>query len=292
MKVPGKTAMVLLHACASSESGRFSKHHHQLKSLLAEAKRIGSQPVIIMPTDAVASHPPSASELAELQTHGFKIVRAAWTEPPSASATLPVGGSCSSKSYLVLHALALNGYDAVAVYDEQAVVQHGTEHLMTCAAQKRLITTSSPSAPISSAIFAVKPNGVHYKAAMQFAADGHFSKSNSSTGSVWMDNDAGTDGEVPTSECGIGLLHALFYGDRYHADAEAVFRGLGLVNKKEGEYDLVVRPKALRLDRCTWNRHASDAAACGALETRGSSSSRHSCSNAKVSAAGAGECFP
>lgn len=132
-----------------------------------------------------------------------------------------------------------------------------------------------------------RPNDVHYKAALQFAQTVQLSKSNSSTGSVWMDNDNREDGEIPHSECGVGLLHALFYGDRYHAAAESIFRSLGLVNKKDPYYDLVVRPKALKLDRCVWNRHAADAATCESVH---GDTGKHLCSNAKITASGDGEC--
>ena len=87
----------------------------------------------------------------------FLEVRVAWLDPPGAHSTLPTGDACGSKGYMILHALGLQGYDAVVVYDEQVVVQHGTETLMTCAAQTRLITTSSPTSPMSTAVVAVKP---------------------------------------------------------------------------------------------------------------------------------------
>lgn len=88
--------------------------------------------------------------------------------------------------------------------------------------------------------------------------------------------------QTPPSPCPISS-----FATSSSSSAESIFRSLGLVNKKDPYYDLVVRPKALKLDRCVWNRHAADAATCESVH---GDTGKHLCSNAKITASGDGEC--
>ena len=59
----------------------------------------------------------------------------------------------------------------------------------------------------------------------------------------------------------VGLLHALFYGSRYAREAEVAFRAVGMLDRGK---DRVLRPHALKLDRCVWHRSAADHEFCAA----------------------------
>ena len=49
--------------------------------------------------------------------HGYTIQTVSWAAPPGMSASLPSPESCTGQGYLPLHALGLDAYESVVVYD-------------------------------------------------------------------------------------------------------------------------------------------------------------------------------
>lgn len=239
-KALGRTALVSVHSLKAPAGSRFEEFA-QMKAMLTEAKLIGATPVLLVPKASVAQHPITASEKTVLNGHGYVIHEVDWIDPPEKSESLPsaAGNDCGGQGFLPLHALGLDMYQAVAVYDPKIMVHTGLSALLKCASQKRVVGAAGASAPLAPGFFAVNPQKQLLNAAIKFAASKHW---NSST---W------TSLGFPSHDCAPGFLWSFLFG-KEHANV------VSEIAAKVG----AILPAPLVVDRCMWNRRVEDDADC------------------------------
>jgi len=225
----GRYAVVFSHVGKPTEDD-FLPHVQELKA------RVGnSMDTVLLMTKADAASL-STEQKRALWINNVKLQRVDWAVPHDMTQE---ASGCGQRDLLQLHALALEGYDAVAHYDSDVQFRGDITPALRCAATGQLLTTSGGAGePLGAGFFAVRPDPRMLDAARSFARRASF---DATTG--WANAGFG-------AECGQGLLHTLFYRRNVRASQLALAEaGLGSPSAFA----------AAQIDRCIWNYRDSGA---------------------------------
>lgn len=275
-----KRAIVMIDGLSAPPGEQHSQSermaHHRIKAMLHVAKQNSADPVVLVPSDAQATHPLTAAEKRALTEHKIRIVQAKWSVPPSLSPTAPGSGECGASGYLVAHALGMLEYGTVLVIGADATVRGDFAPAFRCGESGRVLSTSGPMAPTSDGFLMLNPSRALSEAVRVLWAQ--------DLSVVWQTEAAGGVG-FPRSECGAGLVWALLYSNQNVVDRRelpdpdspvqrARAAKLKALHAPWEAHDRGDKPRALQLDRCIWNRHAGDAGVCARYN--------QTCSSARV----------
>jgi len=171
-----------------------------------------------------------------------QLMEVDWAVPPNMKFTRK--DWCGSQDLVRLHALAVDGYDAVAYYDTDIEFQGDVTPVLRCAATGRLLTTNGGMGEaLNVGFFAMKPSPSLLQAALAFAREADYSDITGWAESGW----APANGYYVGGECGQGFFHHLFYKQDKRVSK------LALKEAGFAKGSLV----AQQIDRCTWNYQTS-----------------------------------
>jgi hypothetical protein len=176
-----------------------------------------------------------------LDRYSVQLRTVDWAVPPNMKYH-PEEDWCGGTDLIRLHALNLEGYDAVAYYDTDIEFQGDVTAVFKCAATGTFITTNGGiDEPLNVGFFAAKPDQRLMQAALAFARDSPYNDKTGWSESGWEPSDNYFVG----AECGQGFFHTLFYKQDMLPSRNA-FEEAGLGS-------LVAR----QIDRCEWNYQTS-----------------------------------
>jgi len=176
----------------------------------------------------------------ELQINNVQLREVNWAVPPD-MLFHPTENWCGPQDLIRLHVLGLEGYDAVAYYDNDIEFQQDVTPVLRCAATGRMLTTNGGvGEPLNVGFFAVRPDKRLLLAARVFARTMPFDK-NTGWGQAGY---APSEGYFIGGECGQGFFHTLFY-QRHSNASQVAFAAAGL--STPGAFN------AAQIDRCVWN---------------------------------------
>eukprot|EP00931_Biecheleriopsis_adriatica_P063732 TRINITY_DN3865_c0_g1_i1.p1 TRINITY_DN3865_c0_g1~~TRINITY_DN3865_c0_g1_i1.p1 ORF type:complete len:376 (+),score=82.51 TRINITY_DN3865_c0_g1_i1:89-1129(+) len=214
-----------------------------IESMRAAADEAGKADILLMMTEKDADNKGKgipAKLQTVLDTYGVKLLKVPWAVPPKMKFTRPQNW-CGTKDFIRLHALGLEGYDAIAYYDDDIDFRGSIAPVLKCAAQGKMITTSGGiGEPLNVGFFALKPNKKLLQAAVHFAQDASYSEKDGWGKSGW----APSGDYYVGSECGQGFMYTLFYTS--HEISQQSFKKAGL---PVGSSSF----QAVQVDRCIWN---------------------------------------
>lgn len=204
--------------------------------------------VLIMPPKDVQQLSPRHWDL--LRKYSVQLVQVPWVIPPTLK-WWPKhwwpgksDGWCGPQDLVRLHVLGLEGYSAVAFYDQDIEFQGDAGAVLKCAATGRFLSTSGGvGEPLNVGFFAVRPDRRLLRAAEIFAENITFSEQ---TG--WDKNGfKPSGGYFVGAECGQGYFHTLLYQKR-SVKAQKALAAAGVIG---ADGSSIVQ--AAQLDRCIWN---------------------------------------
>jgi len=180
----------------------------------------------------------SEEQRQRMKEYNVRLMEVDWAVPPNMKFTRD--GWCGSQDLVRLHALAVDGYDAVAFYDSDIEFQGDVTPVLRCAARGRFLTTNGGMGEaLNVGFFATKPSPRLLQAALAFAREADYNDETGWAESGWEP----ANGYYVGGECGQGFFHHLFYKQEKNVSklalAEAGFTPGSLV--------------AQQIDRCTWN---------------------------------------
>lgn len=200
--------------------------------------------ILIMPKEDAKKL--NSGQKQRMKDYNVQLMEVDWKLPPNMKYQGPKdgGGWCGGMDLVRLHALGLEGYDAVAYYDTDIEFQGDVTPVLRCAAQGRFLSTNGGTGePLNVGFFATKPSSALLQAAIAFGRDSDYNELTGWGESGW----APAGGYYIGGECGQGFFHQLFYKQGQKASqsalAEAGFAAGSLL--------------AHQLDRCTWNYQTS-----------------------------------
>jgi hypothetical protein len=200
--------------------------------------------ILIMPKEDAKKL--NSGQKQRMKDYNVQLMEVDWKLPPNMKYQGPKdgGGWCGGMDLVRLHALGLEGYDAVAYYDTDIEFQGDVTPVLRCAAQGRFLSTNGGTGePLNVGFFATKPSSALLQAAIAFGRDSDYNELTGWGESGW----APAGGYYIGGECGQGFFHQLFYKQGQKASqsalAEAGFAPGSLL--------------AHQLDRCTWNYQTS-----------------------------------
>lgn len=178
-----------------------------------------------------------------IKFYEVRLIEIPWTIPPAMRWTpwyWKAHTWCGPQDLMRLHALGLEGYDAVAYYDQDIEFHGSVEAVLRCAASGHFLSTSGGvEEPLNVGFFALRPDQRLLQAAIWFAQNVSYSDQ---TG--WGDSGFAPAGSnFVGSQCGQGFFHTLFYKQRSVGARQA----LAAVGLRDG------LPQAQQIDRCIWN---------------------------------------
>jgi len=174
-----------------------------------------------------------------IEQYKVQLKEVDWAVPPNMKFH-PKENWCGGQDLVRLHALALDGYDAVAYYDTDIEFQGDVTPVFRCATRGAFLTTNGGlDEALNIGFFAAKPNPQLLQAAVAFAREANFSEESGWGESGWAPN----NGYYVGGECGQGFFHHLFYKQSQKA-SQLAFAEAGIVPGS------VV---ALQIERCIWN---------------------------------------
>ncbi|CAK0897234.1 unnamed protein product, partial [Prorocentrum cordatum] len=198
----------------------------------------------------------SPEHRAHLEAWEVQVKEVEWTLPPRLKwhprnwwPGKP-DGWCGPQDLVRLHALGLEGYDAVAFYDQDVEIQGDLGPVLLCASTGKFLSTSGGAGePLNVGFFAVRPHRRLQLAAELWAENLTFSHVDGWAGIGFLP----AEDKFVGAECGQGYLHTLFYKQA----APSVSRALAAAGiAGEGGEGAVA---AAQLDRCVWNyQHGPD----------------------------------
>jgi len=179
-----------------------------------------------------------------MKAHGVRLLDVDWDVPPDAKYH-PVKNWCGTKDFIRLHALALEGYDAIAYYDSDIEFQGDVMSVFRCAATGRFLSTNGGiGEALNVGFFALRPDPRFLQAARIFSRVANFTKP---TG--WGEcGFAPNGGKYVGAECGQGFFHTLFYKRKCKLARWAL---------AEAGLDAPGALQVAQLDRCVWNYQTS-----------------------------------
>lgn len=136
-------------------------------------------------------------------------------------------------------------YSAVVAVEGNLAVRGDVKVALQCASQGNLLATAAATAPLSGAFLTVAPSKELQRAATHFLANTALRNESS-----WAGSRAG--GKFKSTQCGAGLLWAMFFESEYAADAQQAFVAAGVKSP----------PTPFQLDRCLWARHTKADPGC------------------------------
>ncbi|CAK0809186.1 unnamed protein product [Prorocentrum cordatum] len=206
--------------------------------------------VLVMPSKDASSL--GCRHVTHLRRYGVQLREVPWVIPPTLrwwpSHWWPgkPDGWCGPQDLVRLHVLGLEGYDAVAFYDQDVEFQGDVSAIFLCAASGAFIsTTGGVEEPLNVGFFAVRPDSRLLRAAELFAEVANFSEKPSSLSprGGWADSGfAPAGGYFVGAECGQGFFHTLLY-----KKSAPVLRALAAAGLPPAGVS------ALQVDRCVWN---------------------------------------
>lgn len=141
-----------------------------------------------------------------------------------------------------LHVLGIEGYDAVAFYDQDIEFQGDVSDMFLCASTGMFLSASGGvGEPLNVGFFALRPDPKLLAAAEEFADGLKFSWTKGWDNAGF--EPAGTSKFIG-AECGQGYFHTLLY-DRKSKKAQAAMVAAG--------FSGVEAANAVQIDRCVWN---------------------------------------
>jgi len=177
-----------------------------------------------------------------LDKYSVQLRTVDWAVPPGMKFH-PTEDWCGGQDLIRLHALTLEGYDAIAYYDTDIEFQGDITPILKCAATGTFLTTNGGiGEPLNVGFFAAKPDQRLMQAALAFAKESPFNDETGWAESGWEPS----GGYFVGAECGQGFFHTLFYKQDQLASRWALEQaGLG--------GSLIVK----QVDRCEWNYQTS-----------------------------------
>jgi len=176
-----------------------------------------------------------------LDKYSVQLRTVDWSVPPNMKFH-PEKDWCGGQDLIRLHALNLEGYDAVAYYDTDIEFQGDVTPIFRCAATGTFLTTNGGiGEPLNIGFFAAKPDQRLMQAALAFARDSPFNRYSGWSESGWEPS----AGYYVGAECGQGFFHTLFYKQNMLPSRNAL--------EEAGLGSLVAR----QIDRCEWNYQTS-----------------------------------
>jgi len=140
-----------------------------------------------------------------------------------------------------LHVLGLEGYDAVAYYDQDIEFQGDIMPVLRCSAAGVFLSASGGvGEPLNIGFFSLKPDRRLLQAAVWFAQNVTYDNNRGGWGDSGF-QPAG--GNFVGSQCGQGFVHTLLHKSR-SVTARTALRAAGIPDSE---------PHAKQIDRCVWN---------------------------------------
>ena len=240
----GRFALVLSYTGDWGDPLLPDTHLQYVESMRAFASRVSPthevEIILLVAKKEVESISSDIKDL--LRELGVKLTAVDWATPPGMR--YRAKGWCGKRDLLKLHALALEGYDAVAVYGHQVELQGDILPALRCAATGFLLSTQGDAGePLNTGFFVVRPDKRLLEAAVIFGREANYT---SWTG--WAKGGFTPKGSYYLgAECGSGFLHTLFY--KKSAPAKKAFQ--------EANLSMPGDLKAQQLDMCEWNYQLS-----------------------------------
>jgi len=151
-----------------------------------------------------------------IRRYDVRLVEVPWTIPPTLTWWPKhwwpgkLDGWCGPQDLVRLHVLGLEGYDAVAFYDQDVEFQGDAGTILRCAATGRFLSTSGGvGEPLNVGFFAVRPDRRLLHAAEIFASNVTFSEKTGWANSGFKPS----SGYFVGAECGQGYFHTLFLSE-------------------------------------------------------------------------------
>lgn len=216
-----------------------------IKSMRAAALAAGADILVLMMQD----HADQMSYRLQrrLKKWRVKVHLVPWALPPGMIYIKKVtkyDGWCGKMDFIRLHALALEGYDAIAYYDADCEFQGDILPVLQCASQGYFLSTSGGVGEnLNVGFFATRPDRRLLEAALIFARRNNFSREDGWGHSGWKPRGYYYVG----GECGQGFFYSLYY-----SRSEAAKKAL----EAAGIWQNGVFEPA-QLDRCLWNYQTS-----------------------------------
>jgi hypothetical protein len=231
----GKYALVLSHY-GEPNPGMLS----QIASMKEAAKVANNADILMIMMNQDAKQITSEVD-ALLKTWDVKLIKVDWDIPPNMLVNRGINW-CGHQDFIRLHALGLEGYDAVAYVDGDIEFQGDITPVLKCAASGTFLSTNGGiGEALNVGFFAVKPDKRLLEAAKNFAKEAQYSEEKGWGNSGWKP----CDGYFVGGECGQGFFYTLFY-----KKGEASRKALESV----GVWDSF---NAAQIDRCVWNYQTS-----------------------------------
>lgn len=197
--------------------------------------------ILIMPKEDAKQL--DSEQRQRMTAYNVQLKEVDWAVPPNMKFTRKENW-CGFQDFVRLHALGLEGFDAVAYYDTDIQFQGDVTPVFRCAAQDRFLTTNGGvGEPLNVGFFAFKPSSALLQAALAFAKQADFDEHTGWGESGWTP----AGGYYVGGECGQGFFHHLFY-KQFQKASQAAFAEAGLAPGS-----LVTQ----QIDRCTWNYQTS-----------------------------------
>ena len=176
------------------------------------------------------------------KSYSVKLVDVDWAIPPKMKAyqEAPLA-RCARQDFIRMHFLGMEGYDAIAYYDNDVEIQGDITPVLRCAASGKFLSTNGPLAPLNLGFFALKPDKRLFQASLNFAL-----RANYSDNTGWGEMGRAPGGaRFADADGGQGFWYALFYKSGGAAQRALQSAGLSSVD-------------ASQIDRCIWNYQKRD----------------------------------
>eukprot|EP00435_Cladocopium_sp_Y103_P065254 s21_g27.t1 len=216
-----------------------------IKSMRAAALAAGADILVLM----MQGHADQMSYKLQkrLKKWHVKVHLVPWALPPGMIYIKKVtkyDGWCGKMDLIRLHALALEGYDAIAYYDADCEFQGDILPVLQCASQGYFLSTSGGVGEnLNVGFFAARPDRRLLEAAVIFARRNNFSREDGWGHSGWKPRGYYYVG----GECGQGFFYTLYYSRSQAAEQALEAAGIW----QNGVFE------AAQLDRCLWNYQTS-----------------------------------